>query len=108
VYQGTMICRLEGGNIVFRGNKAMMKINRDGFAVYPEGIVPAEKTHYPPPSAEMKTGRDGTIDHVLNFLDCVRTRRQPNAPVSVGVSAARAAHLGNEAYRKGMRIKGDW
>lgn len=100
VYNGTLVCRLEGGNIVFRGTKAMMKINRDGFAVYPEGVVPAEKTHYPPPVAAMTSAHDGTIDHMRNFLECVRSRRGPNAPVEVGVAAARAAHLGNLAYRK--------
>ncbi len=104
IYQGTMVCRLEGGNIVFRGSKAMMKINRDGFAVYPEGVVPAEKTFYPPPVAEMKSTRDGTIDHVRNFLDCVRTRKEPNAPVRTSVTAARAAHLGNLAYRRGAKV----
>ena len=104
VYQGTMVCRLEGGNIVFRGSKAMMKINRDGFAVYPEGVVPAEKTFYPPPVAEMKSARDGTIDHMLNFLDCVKTRKEPNSPVHTSVEAARAAHLGNLAYRRGVKV----
>jgi predicted dehydrogenase len=103
VYQGAMISKLEGGNIVFRGSKALLRINRDGFTVYPEGVVPAEKTHYPPPLVETKSVRDGTIDHVLNFLDSVRTRRPPNAPVSACLPAARAAHLGNLAYRQGTR-----
>jgi len=104
VYNGTLICRLEGGNLIFRGAKAMMRINRDGFAVYPEGVVPAEKTHYPPPLAAMTSAHDGTIDHMRNFLDCVRNRKEPNAPVQAGVTAARAAHLGNLAYRKGTRV----
>jgi hypothetical protein len=82
----------------------MMKINRDGFAVYPEGVVPSEKTHYPEPLAAMKSARDGTIDHVRNFLECVRSRKEPNATVAAGVAAARAAHWGNMAYRKGERI----
>lgn len=104
VYQGTIACKLEGGNIVFRGTRAMMKINRDGYTVYPEGVVPAEKTSYPPPAAQVKSERDGTIDHMLNFLDCVKTRRAPNAPVSACLPAARAAHLGNLAYRQGARV----
>ena len=106
IYQGSMVCKLEGGNIIFRGSKAMMRINRDGFAVYPEGIVPAERTYLPPPKVEMKTQRDGTIDHMLNFLDCVKTRKPPNAPVTACTSAARAAHMGNMAYRTGARVRG--
>jgi hypothetical protein len=39
-----------------------------------------------------------------NFLDCVRSRKQPAAPVAAGVSAARAAHLGNQALRRGARV----
>jgi hypothetical protein len=48
----------------------------------------------------MASQRDGTIDHVQNFLDCVRSRATPNAPLPSSVAAARAAHLGNIAYRK--------
>lgn len=106
VYNGTMVCTMEGGNIVFRGNRAMMRINRDGFAVYPEGIVPGEKTHLPDPVLSMRSQRDGTIDHVRNFLECVRSRNEPNAPVRLCAAAARAAHLGNEAYRTGARVNG--
>ncbi len=104
VYNGTLVCRLDGGNLVFRGTKAMMKLNRDGFTVYPEGVVPPEKTHYPEPLAAMKSARDGSIDHMRNFLDCVRSRKEPNSNVRDAVAAARAAHLGNLAYRKGERI----
>jgi hypothetical protein len=97
---------MEGGNIVFRGSQAMMKINRDGYDVYPEGVVPPEKTTYPPPVASARSTKDGTIDHVRNFLDCVRSRKTPNAPVGPSVAAARAAHIGNLAYKNGGRF--DW
>ncbi len=100
VYNGTMVGSLEGGGIVFRGTKAMMKLNRDGFSVYPEGVVPREKTHFPPPTLEMKSAEDGTVAHLRNFLDCVRSRAVPNAPVEAGVAAARAAHIGNRALRE--------
>jgi predicted dehydrogenase len=106
VYQGTMVCHLEGGNIIFRGSQAMMKINRDGYDVYPEGIVPPEKTTYPPPALSAQSAHDGSIDHVRNFLECVRSRKTPNAPVSSSVATARAAHIGNLAYRNGGRF--DW
>ncbi|MBM3748530.1 MAG: Gfo/Idh/MocA family oxidoreductase [Acidobacteria bacterium] len=104
VYTGTLVGHLEGGNIIFRGSRAMMKINRDGFAVYPEGVIAAEKTNYPEPEIEMRSLHDGSIDHVRNFLDCVRSRKAPNAPVGPAVAAARAAHLGNLAFRKGVRV----
>ncbi|HTP88811.1 MAG TPA: hypothetical protein VMJ34_17790, partial [Bryobacteraceae bacterium] len=57
------------------------------------------------PETEIKSTGDGTITHMANFLDCVRSRKQPNAPVETGVSAARAGHLANLAFRKDARWK---
>ena len=101
VYNGSLVGSLEGGNIIFRGSNAMLKINRDGFAVYPERVMPFEKTQYPEPEIAMRSLGDGTVDHMKNFLDCMRSRKTPNADVRSAVTAARAAHLGNLAYRKG-------
>ncbi len=106
VYDGSLVGSLEGGNVILRGSNAMLKINRDGFAVYPERVVPFEKTQYPEPEIAMRSMGDGTVDHVKNFLDCVRSRKTPNADVKCAVAAARAAHLGNLAYRKGAVEKG--
>jgi len=103
-YNGTMHCSLDGGNLLMRGDKAMMKLNRDGFAVFPEGVIPTERTTYPEPDIRMRATRDGARDHVANFLDCLRTRKQPNSPVDKAVDAANACHLGNLAYRRQKRI----
>jgi hypothetical protein len=51
------------------------------------------------------TQREGTIDHILNWLDCIRTRKAPNAPVESSVDAANAAHWGNEAIRSGRALE---
>ena len=48
---------------------------------------------------DAKSTRDGTIDHMENFLECMRTRKTPNSSVEIGVAAARAGHLANEAMR---------
>ena len=39
-----------------------------------------------------------TPPHVQNFLNCVKSREQPNAPVEVGHSAVCAPHLANIAF----------
>jgi predicted dehydrogenase len=102
VYNGALNGSLDGGNIIFRGHRATMKLNRDGFAVYPEGKVARELTNWPEPEIAVKSTADGTIAHMQNFLDCVRTRNTPNAPIGPAVAIARAAHLANTAYRKGV------
>ncbi len=104
-YTGTLSGSLDGGTLVFRGTEAMMRLNRDGFAVYAEGKVPFEKTHYPEPVASARSTGDGTIAHMRNFLDCVRSRKQPNCPVTPAVAAARTAHLANQAMRSGSPVK---
>ena len=38
-----------------------------------------------------------TIPHVRNFMECVQTRQQPNAPVEVGHAAVCGPHLANIA-----------
>ena len=32
---------------------------------------------------EVKSKQDGTLPHLKNFLDCTRSRKQPNAPVEI-------------------------
>jgi predicted dehydrogenase len=56
---------------------------------------------------EGKIRFDATTAHVRNFLDCVRNRRQPAAPVEVGHRSASLCHLGNVAIRLGRNVKWD-
>jgi predicted dehydrogenase len=45
--------------------------------------------------------------HVRNFLDCVKSRRQPVLNVEVGHHVSTVAHLGNIAYRTGRKLNWD-
>ncbi|HTB10049.1 MAG TPA: Gfo/Idh/MocA family oxidoreductase [Bryobacteraceae bacterium] len=100
VHTGSLAGSIEDGNILFRGSKGMLRVNRGGYAVFDERTGSGGRALLPPPALLMESTRDGTVDHVQNFLDCVRSRAVPNAPVVSSVAAARAAHLGNLAYRK--------
>jgi len=99
VYEGMMNSSIDDGGLEFRGTEATLKINRGGFGVYREG---AEKDQNPVLSEH--SVRDGTITHMENFFQCVKSRKEPNAPVETGVAAARAGHLGNSAYHHGGQI----
>jgi hypothetical protein len=48
---------------------------------------------------------NGTLFHIENWLECIRTREEPNAPVVAGVRAATTAHLPNQALRTGKVVK---
>ena len=104
IYDGTMIASLEDGGLVFRGADAEMLLDRRRLAVIPEPARAFSSAAPVPPSLEVVSKEDGTIAHMRNFLDCVRSRKDPNAPVETGVAAARAAHLGNLALKRGSRV----
>jgi predicted dehydrogenase len=99
VYEGMMGSSIDDGGLEFRGTDATLKLNRNGFGVFREGVP--ERLN---PVMKAESYQDGTIDHMRNFFECVRTRKEPNAPVETGVSAARAGHIANLAYRGGGRI----
>ena len=51
--------------------------------------------------------QDMTVDHVANFLDCVRSRKLPNGAVLIGHRSAQASHLGNLSYLRKRRLDFD-
>jgi predicted dehydrogenase len=99
VYEGMMSSSIDDGGLEFRGTDATLKLSRSGFSLYREGV----KSDQNPVLAE-HSYRDGTISHMENFFECVRSRREPNAPVETGVAAARAGHIGNLAYSRGGHV----
>ena len=46
-------------------------------------------------------------DHMRNFLDCVRSRREPAAPVEVGHRSTSVCHLGNIAMMLKAKLQWD-
>lgn len=96
VYEGMMNSSIDDGGLEFRGTDATLKINRSGFEVFREHVEEGKN-----PVLSAHSAGDGTITHMENFFDCVKSRKEPNAPVETGVSAARAGHIGNLAYHHG-------
>jgi predicted dehydrogenase len=84
------VCGTEGRLYIDRGRYEYRPVGRDAQPV----IVKAAP-------------QDMTLDHVKNFLDCVRTRKLPNADVLIGHRSAQASHLGNIAYVQKRRLKFD-
>ena len=99
VFEGMMSSSIDDGGLEFRGTEATLKINRGAFTIHREG-VPSEQN----PVLTERSYRDGTIDHMENFFDCIKSRKEPRAPVETGVAAARAGQIGNLAYKRGGQI----
>ena len=51
--------------------------------------------------------RNLDLDHVQNFLECVKSRKLPNGDVLIGHRSAQASHLGNISYMQKRRIDFD-
>jgi predicted dehydrogenase len=98
VYEGMMNSSIDDGGLEFRGTEATLKINRSGFSVYREHLDEGEGKN---PVLTAHSFRDGTISHMENFFDCIKSRKEPTAPVETGVAAARAGQIGNLAHQHG-------
>ena len=46
-------------------------------------------------------GRQGDKEHQDNFVDCIRTRKRPNADVEIGHKSVLLCHMANISYRVG-------
>lgn len=105
IFHTSLISVLTGGGILLRGTEGALKVEREGYSFYPEPVTYTESLELPLPARQLRvTKADGTRDHIANFLDCVRSRKQPNAPIWIGVDAARPGHMGNISYREGKTV----
>ncbi|HEY6490366.1 MAG: Gfo/Idh/MocA family oxidoreductase [Terracidiphilus sp.] len=96
VYEGMMSSSIDDGGLEFRGTEATLKIARAGMSIDRENVK-ADRN----PVLKEESVEDGTTPHMANFFDCIKTRKEPNAPVETGIAAARAGHIGNIAYHRG-------
>ncbi len=84
----------------FYGTDATLVV-ADKFSVYPQG------GRRPREALEEWPNKYEGPAHVANFLDCIRTRKEPNSPIETGHRVITAAHLGNISYRSGKRVGWD-
>ena len=106
-FNGAYNNSVDDGGIEFRGTEATLKIDREHLAVYPEGVKWVPGTQAPEPEIFVRSERDGAIDNVKNFLDCMRSRKTPNANIQAGFEAARTSWIGNIALKRGMKTVWD-
>jgi predicted dehydrogenase len=85
------------------GNKGRMDIGREQFTVRLQG---SEDTASISRASAEGFGK-ATDLHVQNFLDCVRTRKSPTAPMALGFQSALVVMLANISLKQGQRVRWD-
>ncbi|MCA8993636.1 MAG: hypothetical protein KDA88_16730, partial [Planctomycetaceae bacterium] len=53
-----------------------------------------------------KSPGGGHGGHRQDWVNCIKTREQPNCPIETGARTAAVCHLGNLAYRHGEELGG--
>jgi predicted dehydrogenase len=98
-FEATLAPGLSGDGIEMVGTEGRLHITRGQFTFTPKGrgaqptVVKAE----------------GSLDQYLvdNFIDCMKSRKQPNGDVLIGHRAAQASHLANIAWVQKRRLRFD-
>lgn len=105
-FEGTFSNARNGAMIEFMGTEGTLYIDRGRYEVIPDWNRKIE-----PDQMILGTGRrgadfydkpDGELLHLKEWLEAIRSRRQPSAPIEAGVHSAAAAHLANQALRSGQ------
>jgi hypothetical protein len=110
-----LLCRTEapGFGARFEGTEGWVEYSYRGVATEPASLKTSQigpnEIHLPMsnPQRKEESSRNHIPDHVRNFLDCVKSRRDPIAAVEVGHRTANLCHLGNIAMRLKRKIRWD-
>ncbi len=74
---------------------ATLVINREGWEVIPE--LSGDRLSYKVPAIPPQPGKSYHQEHTQNFIDCIKSRAEPNCPIENGRLVAACAHAGNIA-----------
>lgn len=89
----------------FHGSKARFDLGRESYALFPQSSAIDMK-----PSLQVRkpgSFEPATRAHIRNFLECVRSRKDPNATVEMGLHTAVVLAMAVESMRRGRRVKFD-
>ena len=87
----------------FHGDKARFDVGREWWALYPES-----KDLEPKPSIERSqpgSFEPATRAHIRNFIECIQSRKDPNAPVEAGQYTNVVLSMAMDALRAGRRLR---
>jgi predicted dehydrogenase len=96
-FEATLAPGITGAAQEFCGTQGRLWIDRGRYEFYPLRGQPTI----------VKASSNIDMDHVQNFLECVKSRQLPNGDVLIGHRSAQASHLGNISYMQKRRIDFD-
>jgi predicted dehydrogenase len=83
------------------GDQARLDIGRENFKLYRQG-----NEEQPEVAQRSELGFSRATDlHVANFLECVKTRQTPTAPMRLGFQAVLVIQMANMALKQGRRLR---
>lgn len=87
--------------LAFVGNDATLVLDRASWELFPEMGSDGKLKVEPMPK---QTGVDSQAEHMKNFLECIKTRKEPNCTIENGRLVAAYAHMANIALRTNSRL----
>ena len=95
-----------GHGMQFLGTDGVLNLNRGGFEIIPEVRREGKKTVQR--TEPIKSGgSDQHYPHVVNFIECVRSRQTPRSDIESMHFTTVACHLANISWRVGRKIYWD-
>jgi predicted dehydrogenase len=88
----------DGWSITFQGDKGTMILDEEGYRVYAE---PWKRNAQPVYEEKAPVPLES---HIQNFVDCMRSRKEPNCTVEIAAQAVAGPHLANQAFLKGRKV----
>lgn len=79
--------------VAFYGDRGTLIIDRGGWKVYDQ------RDGQTAPSSDL------LVPHLQSFVNAIRNRKAPSAPLEIASTSNRLVHLGNQAYREGLAIE---
>ncbi|MEJ7912749.1 MAG: Gfo/Idh/MocA family oxidoreductase [Chitinophagaceae bacterium] len=86
--------------LAFVGNNATIVIDRSSWDLYPE----MSNGKYKVPALPRQTGHDSHEAHLKNWIDCLKTRKDPNCTIEMGRLTAVYTHMANIALRTNSQL----
>ena len=95
-----LTCKTGTAGVRFEGTEGWVYVNRGTLDAQPKSLLTST-------ISASETRLYDSRNHWGNFLECVRTRRQPICTAEIGHRTATMAHMGNIALQLGRKVRWD-